>query len=332
MAINTTTTHATAILPRVLADRVLDPSRPSMPLLASMANLYSIAGKKSGVLRLNRLGDSGPATAATEGSSFTTETSTSYGTAVDLTPVEAAARLMKVSQRALQQRTGLEDALSLYQSNNVAQIVAALDLEARDIVKALDEKMDADLAALFASLSSSVGALTTDFSLSVLEQAIFNLDIAELPADALARRAYVLSPRAMSDIRRELQVTSGGVQGVMWGSQQMLVAPSSNSLDPVANLFGIPVYQMSQSIVPTSGTVPGTGGQVCALIVRGIGDPEVDGGSGAVGTLQVCEAGPPKFATDFVVRDRSIDVLGIHEYAVALRGTDFGVQILGDDA
>lgn len=332
MAANTTTSNASVIAPRILADRILGANRPGSALLASLANIYSLRGEKSGVKTLNKLGDSGPATAGTEGTAFTTETVLSYDTAVDLTPTEAAMRLMVVTNRVIQQRSGYDNALALFNSGNVDAIVAALDIEARDIMSSLMEKLEADLAALFSSLSSSVGALASDFSLDVVEQALFTFDILDLPANAVARRAICASPRFVSDIRRELQVTSGGVQGVMWGSQQSLVAQSSDGVEPIAALFGVPVYQMSQSIVPTSGTVPGSGGHVCALIVRGSGNPEEEGGSGEVGTLQFCEGAAPQFAVDFSGRGRSVDLLGVHDYAVALRTTGFGVKILGDDA
>jgi len=67
------------------------------------------------------------------------------------------------------------------------------------------------------------------------------------------------------------------------------------------------------------------------LIVKGSGNPEEEGGSGEVGSLVVCEGRAPTFSSDFALRGRAVDLLGVHRYAVALRGADIGVKILAND-
>jgi hypothetical protein len=320
-------TVANQIVPRLLAMRPLSAQRPR-PILTELANQYSIEGLNTNTKRLNRWADHGPATAGTEGTTFSTLTTMSMQTAVDLTPVEAAMMLAFVTDEAVEKLgLGFANALELFQSNNVDAILAACEPFADSILNGIEEKRERDLAALFTSATNTVGALTGDMSLTILEQAIFTADTLE---QVHTDRVCVLGPRGISDLRKELQVSSGGVQGVLWGNQR---APMVG--EQPAGLVGeiwVPMYQLSQSVVPTSGTVPGTGGHVGALLLRGQGNPEDIGGSGQTGALQYVEGRRPTFATDFKLRDRGLDLLGNCKYAVALRAQDAIVGVLYDDA
>jgi hypothetical protein len=326
MAANTSTTYVKNQIPRVLADRVLAAATPT-PILLQLANQYSIAGRPTNTLRLNRRADVGPATAATEGTAFTTETSFSFGTEIELTVSEAAAMLGQITNRAVEETgLGYENALELFQSNNIEDIVAVCSAEAEIILKAINEKREADLAALLASMGNTVGDLTADLTLDILEQAIFTSDTLEQPHD---NRAFVFSPRGISFIRKILMTTSGGVQGVLHqGKTEFMDGVGAGY---VARILDTPVYKMSQSMVQTSGTVPGTGGHLGCLMLVGSGNPEVAGGSGQVGALQYCEKSAVEFSSDFVLRGRAVDLLGIARYAVALRAADFAVAIRHND-
>jgi hypothetical protein len=315
------------ILPRVLARRNLQANRP-IPLLVNLANQYSIEGLPTQTKRLNRWADHGPATAGTEGTTFSTLTTQSMAAAVDLTPTEAAMMLAFITDEAVEKLgNGYANALELFQSNDIASQIAVLETVAMSIMSGIEEKRERDLAALFASLTNTTGALASDMSLTVLESAIFTSDTLEqLHTDRVA----VLGPRGVSDLRKELQVSSGGTQGVLWGNTTAPMVTDA-SAGEVGRIW-VPIIQLSQSTTPTSGTVPGAGGHVGALILRGSGNPEDDGGSGQVGLLQYVEGRRPTFGSELKLRDRGLDLLGNCKYAVGIRAQDFGVQMLYDDA
>jgi hypothetical protein len=324
------TTITNQILPRLLAARVLMAPRP-VPIMLPMVNQYSIQGLPTQNLRLNRWADPGPGTTATEGTTFSTVTDFTMVSAVDINPTEAAVMLGKITDEAVEkQGNGYDNALELFQSNNINAQLAVMEPEAISVMMALDERLERDLAGLFTSATNTVGVLTNDMSLSVLEQAIFTADTLEQPNNLLQNRVAVLGPRGVSDLRKELMVTSGGVQGVMWANGQ---APQTQSAQAgqVGRIW-VPIFQLSQTVVPTSGTVPGTGGHVGALILAGRGNPEQEGGSGELGSIAFVEGRRPTFASSLVLRDRSLDFLGIHKYGFALRAQDLIVGILYDDA
>lgn len=315
------------VLPRLLAERVLLANRP-LPVLLPLINQYSIEGLPTSTLRLNRWADHGAATSATEGVTFSTETELSMGTEVDLTPTEAAMMLAKITDYAVE-KTGLgyANALELFHSGDIESILAVIEPEAINLTKGIEEKLEKDIASLFTSFTNTAGAVGSDMSLSTLEAAIFTADTLEQPH---TDRVCVLGPRGVSDLRKELMVTSGGAQGVMWGNTSAPIAANAPA-GQVGEIW-VPIYQISQSIVPVSGTVPGAGGHVGALLLRGVGNPEQAGGSGQVGSIAMCEGRGLTFATDFSLRDRALDVAGIHKYAVAVRAQDLAVGILYDDA
>lgn len=321
----TATTLTKQILPRILAERVQMGARP-VPILLQLVNQYSINGLPTTVLRLNRWADHGVATTATEGTAFTTVTELTMGTEIDLTPTEAAVMMAQITDNAVEKSgLGYANALELFNSGDLASQLAVLEPEALNLAAGCAEKLEKDLAALLEGFSNSVGAVTTAASIANLEAAIFTSDTLEQPH---TDRVFVLSPKAVSDIRKELMVTSGGVAGQMWGNQSAPIAANV----PAGQVGEIwyPIFQLSQSVVKST-TVSSDVGYSNGLILRGVGNPEQAGGSGQVGAIAFCEGRPLTFAADLVLRSRALDVIAIHKYAVAERADDFGVRILCND-
>src|ERR1051326_1721670 len=143
------TTLTSQILPRLLAERVFSAARP-VPILLHIVNPYSIEGFNNPTLLLNRWGDTGPATTATEGTTFSTVTDFSMASAVDITPTEGAVMLGKVTDEAVERSgAGYANALELFQSNDVNAQLAVLEPEAMQVMQSLDERLENVLAALF---------------------------------------------------------------------------------------------------------------------------------------------------------------------------------------
>lgn len=319
-------TYLNKLIPRILADKALAAPRP-FPVMLPLVNQYSIAGMRSPTLRLNRWADHGPATTATEGVAFATTTDWTLASPVDLTPLEAAVMRGRITDDAVAMGSGYVNALELFQSNDVNALVAVLQAEATSLMSGVQERLERDLANLFVTATNTVGALTADCTLAVLEQALFVADTLEQPNNLIKNRTFVLGPRGVSDVRVNMQPLTGTI----WGGVIPPLA-TTNTAGPVGMIWQTPIVQLSQTVVPTSGIVPGTGGHIGALILRGVGNPEQDGGSGEVGSIAFCEKVPPTIASDFVLLERSADIMIVHKYAAALRAQDLIVGVLYDDA
>jgi hypothetical protein len=120
------------------------------------------------------------------------------------------------------------------------------------------------------------------------------------------------------------------VQGVLWGQTSAPLAANAQA-GQVGQIW-VPIYQIAQTVVPTSGVVPGAGGHVGALILTGSGNPEVAGGSGEMGSIAYVEQAGLQFSTSLNHDLRAIQLMAVAKYGVALRAQNLIVGMLYDDA
>lgn len=85
----------------------------------------------------------------------------------------------------------------------VSDIPAAHGARLRQLGRALGDKMDVDITALFSGFSSSVGTTTVDITLANLLDGIYTLEAAD--AASLGPLVAVLHPRQTADLRTELE-------------------------------------------------------------------------------------------------------------------------------
>ena len=91
------------------------------------------------------------------------------------------------------------------------------------------------------------------------------------------------------------------------------------SLDGLRGTFmGIPVYEISQSVIETTG-----GDDLGALIVVGRGNAE----GPAPGSLVIVEGEPLYFSFEADNSKRSVEVQCTYEFDAGLRATDYGCEI-----
>jgi hypothetical protein len=322
MAITQLSTQSDLHFSEVLGRGALAAAQPR-PIAMQFANMYSIAGRQSDNLKLNRYTDIGPAGTATEGTPYTTATTMGVETPVTLTPTEAAVLMAELTDDVIEVVGGFASARRIIEDGSQDDKLALLLPTAGRLARSAIEKAETDLVAEFGNLTTSVGSSTNNIDLGIFEEAIYNLDIAECPS-----QEYIacLHPRQVSDLRRAMAVTSGGLQGSVHvgSSVDHLASPNGFKF----NLLGIPVFQYDKSAELTANTGADVVG---AMYLRGIGNPEDPaGGQGEVGAFAMCEARSMQFGYESDLEGRSVKIMVNWKYDTAVRDADFGVKIVTD--
>ena len=230
--------------------------------------------------------------------------------------------MSQITNDAVELTGRFPNAAALLQSNDIGAQLEVLRPFAANLLRAAMEKAEVDCVAMFAGLSTSVGTTTADIDLAVFEEAIYNLDIAE-PAS----RQYMaaLHPRQISDLRRILNVTSGGVAGQVYSGKNFDHAGNTpNGFQ--YNLMGVDVFQYDKSAELTANAAADVVG---AMFVAGTGAPE-QGGGGEPGTFAFVEGRAPTFTSDYILRARGVDLMINWKYAPAERVDAWGVKIVTD--
>ena len=125
----------------------------------------------------------------------------------------------------------------------VSDIPAAHGARLRQLGRALGDKMDVDITALFSGFSSSVGSTTVDITLANLLDGIYTLEAAD--AASLGPLVAVLHPRQTADLRAELEADAASIY----------TSKSDGSITKAqagyfGNWFGIDIFQSTN--VPTA--------------------------------------------------------------------------------
>jgi N4-gp56 family major capsid protein len=127
----------------------------------------------------------------------------------------------------------------------VSDIPAAHAARLKQLGRAIADKIDVDITALFASFSSSVGTTTVDLSLANLLTAIYTLEVANAPKPYVG----VLHPIQINDMRVALESNANAP------FRSMGIQSGTNELGPAGNgfageWFGLPLYFSTN--VPTA--------------------------------------------------------------------------------
>jgi len=134
----------------------------------------------------------------------------------------------------------------------VSDIAAAHPARLKQLGRALGDKLDVDICALFSGFSNAVGSTTNDITLSDLLDAIYNLEVND--AAGLGSIVAVLHPRQTADLRTELEADSASIY----------TNTSPNSLSKAmagyfGSWFGIDIFQ-STNVPLANGSADRAGG------------------------------------------------------------------------
>ena len=314
-------TYGNHILTEALAARILDANKPKS-VISGLVTMDSIAGEPSKTRKINKFSDLGAATTATEGTDFTTNTELNMATPVTLTPTEAAIMRSTITYRAIERRfPGMMNVHSFF--DDPSGLSAQLAMAGQEVDRhaaAIAEKVESDLSALLAGFTDSVGSTTVDLSFANMESALFELVKNETPHE---NWCYVLCPVQMSDLRvaalaATATVFTNNVTDLLATTPDL----SRNGLR--GSVFGIPVYEISESVKTTANAAADVVG---ALMLRGQGSYT---GGGQDGALIVTEGKAPYVQVDKNLDQRGFVLQSVYEYAAGELDDTYGVKIVTD--
>ena len=222
----TTTTYDDVSYAAILTDMVLD-ALMAVVVTPALLDFYDLAGEPSKAVKIPKA-DKFTAAAVAEG----TET---QNTALTSTSVTITASEIGI-------QATVTDVLEL------SDIPAAHGARLRQLGRALADKLDVDICALFDGFSNGVGTTTQDIALTDILDAIYTLENADA---ALGPIVGVLHPRQTADIRTELEADAGAIYqaggpGVSEGSRDIGFSRAGY----FGNWFGIDFWQSTN--VPTA--------------------------------------------------------------------------------
>lgn len=181
----TTSTFNDVSYASILTDMVLDALMASV-VTPPLLSYYDLAGDASDTVKIPK-------------ADKFTAAGVSQGVEATNTALTSASVTIQASEIAFQ--ATITDVLE------VTDIPAAHGARLRQIGRAMADKLDVDICALFSGFSSSVGTTTVDLSLANILDAIFTLENAD--AAQTGPIVGVLHPRQVADIRNALDAEAG---------------------------------------------------------------------------------------------------------------------------
>ncbi len=316
----TSTTVATASLSYVLGSRALPPNKADI-VIAQLCNMDDIDGLPSMVKQYAVESDLSAASAGTEGTAFSTNTSLGYGSAIQGTVVEGALIRATITDTAVGVKfPGIANVYELLSRGTFEQQLAALQPQIDRMAGACFEKMEADIVALFQGLSNSAGTTLQPFSVSDAFTALFTYDTLE---GVTRETAWGLTSRQVDHLRRDIALTGGGLGGGVWFQQADSAFLAARSLPHngfIGTFMGRPIYQYSHSLRSLSDTNNNVNG---GLIAIGRGTPE----DGQLGAFAVVARGGLKVRLEPSAAERgTIAVVSLEYVAIEVRD-GHGVRI-----
>lgn len=217
----TTTTYNDVSYSAIITDEVKD-ALMAVVVTPALLDFYDLAGQASKAVQVPKA-DKFTAAALTEG----TEVANTALTSASVTGTAAEIGIMATVTDVLE----------------VSDIPAAHGARLKQLGRALGDKVDVDITALFSGFSTAVGATTVNITLANLLDAIYNLEVND--AAGLGSLVAVLHPRQTADLRTELEADAASIY----------VGKSDKSISKAmagyfGNWFGIDIFHSTN--VPTA--------------------------------------------------------------------------------
>lgn len=220
----TTTTYDDVSYTAVITDVVMDALMAAV-VTPGFLDFYDISGEASKAVKIPKA-DKFTAAALTEGTEVTNTALTSASVTITAAEIGIQATVTDVLE--------------------VSDIPAAHGARLRQLGRALADKLDVDICALFDGFSNAVGATTVDLTLANILDAIYTLENAD--SASMGMTVGVLHPRQVGDIRNALDAEAGVAYTSVGGDRASNFA--SGGPGYFGSWFGIPFYQSTN--VPTS--------------------------------------------------------------------------------
>lgn len=219
----TTSTYDDVQYAAIITDEVKDALMATV-VTPALLDFYELAGEASTAVKIPKA-DKFTAAAVSEGTELT-------NTALTTTSVTITASEIGI-------QATITDVLEL------SDIPAAHGARLKQLGRALGDKMDVDICALFSGFSTAVGSTGVNIALSDLLDAIYNLEVND--AAGLGSLVGVLHPRQTADLRTEFEADSASLyQG---SSDQRITKAMAGYF---GSWFGIDIFQSTN--VPLANT------------------------------------------------------------------------------
>jgi N4-gp56 family major capsid protein len=216
----------------IITDEVKD-ALMAVVVTPALLDFYDLAGQASKAVQVPKA-DKFTAAALTEG----TEVANTALTSASVTGTAAEIGIMATITDVLE----------------VSDIPAAHGARLRQLGRAIGDKLDVDITALFSGFSTSVGSSGVNITLANLLDGIYNLEVND--AAGLGSLVAVLHPRQTADLRTELEADAASIY-----TSKSDGSISKSMAGYFGNWFGIDIFQ-STNVVDNATNVIG------ALFVR----------------------------------------------------------------
>ena len=182
-----TTTYNDVSYTAIIQDEVKDALMATV-VTPALLDFYDLAGDASTAVKIPKA-DKFTAAAVAEGTELTNTALTSASVTLSSSEVGIQATITDVLE--------------------LSDIPAAHGARLKQLGRAMGDKLDVDICALFSGFSTGVGATTVNIALTTFLDAIYNLEVAD--AAGLGGLVGVLHPRQIADLRTEFEADTAAI-------------------------------------------------------------------------------------------------------------------------
>lgn len=321
---STSTTWTSRILTEHLLPVALAAHTPKN-VIQNLVNTQSIDGMGTTNAKVTQHADIGAASDLTENTDLTANTELTYETPISITPSEIGLKAT-ITRKAIRRAMPGVPAMAVadaIQSGDISRFVGLIAPKARQMLGALDEKVEDTLANLLSGSSNTVGSTGVDLTSAVMINAQYTIKTLETPHEDFV---YVLTPNQVQELQLEQAVVANGT-GAVWYQQGDLsffnFAPDVPRNGYRGTFMGIPIFEYSHSLrtlMNASADVAGS------LMCRGSGPVD----SGQPGSFALVEGAPPIFDLEGDGSLRAAELVLTQEVAGAETDDANAVTIVSD--
>lgn len=217
----TMATYNDVSLAAIISDEVKD-ALMAVVVTPALLDFYDLAGQESKAVKIPKA-DKFTAAAVAEGVELGNTALTSASVTLTASEIGIMATITDVLE--------------------LSDIPAAHAARLRQLGRAMGDKLDVDICALFSGFSTAVGATTVDVTLANLLDAIYNLEVND--AASLGSVVGVFHPRQSADIRTELEADAASIY-----TNESMSKINKAMAGYFGNWFGIDIFQSTN--VPTA--------------------------------------------------------------------------------
>jgi len=216
-----TTSYGSRIATEMIAEQAIAAHIARAVFLRLIHFDDSLNGARAAKKDYTSRGDGGAAAAGPgEATAHSGNTEITMGSAVSVTPTEAASSLSVISYDAMQQALGLtsQQLDGLIAADDAEMWAAVMRDDVQQLVARVVQKGEADALAELGNLTNTVGSSGSDVSIANLLTAVYTSNTLQ-PLRPAEERKFLLTPNQVHEVTVEALSTNGGLNGIWQGKQ-----------------------------------------------------------------------------------------------------------------